>query len=192
MNQDSITPTDEELLLAARNGDHEAFGELIKRHERRVATTVKGMLGDTPEAEDIGQETFLRLFRSLKSFRGESKIETYLTRIAINLSINELRRRRRHSLLSLEHDAIQGQPQTSMEPGYDRTESQEAVQKAISSLKPKLRSVVVLRMIDGYSTAETSKILRIPQGTVLSRLARAQMKLKEILSSFGLGERNEG
>ncbi|MDH5745133.1 MAG: helix-turn-helix domain-containing protein, partial [Candidatus Aminicenantes bacterium] len=76
---------EQELVRAAKNGDKNAFKELIKKYEHQVAATVIGMLGNCPEAEDVGQETFIRLYQSLDKFRGEASLGTYLTRIAINL-----------------------------------------------------------------------------------------------------------
>lgn len=183
--------------MAARSGDQGAFAQLVKRHADGVATTAKGMLGDTPEAEDVGQETFVRLFHSLKTFRGESKLGTYLTRIAINLSINELRRRKRHDILyaptgGRPYDERHVVPDPVSEFEYDAMESRDAVRTAIASLKPRLRAVIVLRLIDGYSTKETAGILKIPMGTVLSRLSRAQLKLKEILAPHTGGGSDEG
>lgn len=183
--------------MAARSGDQGAFAQLVKRHADRVATTAKGMLGDTPEAEDVGQETFVRLFHSLKTFRGESKLGTYLTRIAINLSINELRRRKRHDILyaptgGRPYDERHVVPDPVSEFEYDAMESRDAVRTAIASLKPRLRAVIVLRLIDGYSTKETAGILKIPMGTVLSRLSRAQLKLKELLAPHIGGGNDEG
>jgi len=109
-------------------------------------------------------------------------VGTYLTRIAINLSINELKKRQRKSKiffrnLSEEDFDI---PDYNNQNQFD--DQKEIVQRAIQRLEPKFRSVVVLRLIDGYSTSETAEILKLPIGTVLSRLARAQKKLKEILS----------
>jgi RNA polymerase sigma-70 factor (ECF subfamily) len=77
--------TDEQLIQASKQGDEQAFKELIRRHESRVASTVIGMLGNCPEAEDVGQETFIQFYKNLKHFRGDASIGTYLTRIAINL-----------------------------------------------------------------------------------------------------------
>jgi RNA polymerase sigma-70 factor (ECF subfamily) len=144
------------------------------------------MLGNCPEAEDVGQETFIRFYNSLKNFRGESSVGTYLTRIAINLSLNELKRRKRRSYFFQK----QGQesfdiPDEGSENAYDG--QHDMIQNAIEKLEAKFRAVIVLRLIDGYSTEETAKMLKIPIGTVLSRLARAQQKLKKILSST-LGE----
>jgi RNA polymerase sigma-70 factor (ECF subfamily) len=146
------------------------------------------MLGHTTEAEDVGQETFVRFYQSLHRFRGESSIGTYLTRIAINLSLNEIRRRtrRRNLFFSKSENTIEDVPDTH--DLKDQKEINTLVQWGLQKLPPKFQSVIVLRLIDGYSTEETAKILNLPVGTVLSRLARAQMKLKEILTPIFKGE----
>jgi RNA polymerase sigma-70 factor (ECF subfamily) len=140
------------------------------------------MLGHTTEAEDVGQETFVRFYQSLDRFRGESSIGTYLTRIAINLSLNEIRKRKRNRNLffSKNENVIDNVP--DKHDLKDQKETNALVQWGLQKLPPKFRSVIVLRLIDGYSTEETAKILNLPIGTVLSRLARAQIKLKEILA----------
>jgi hypothetical protein len=89
---------DSQLIAAARDGDPRAFANLVERYENKIARTVIAMLGDSAEADDVGQETFIRFYRSLDSFREESALGTYLTRIAINLSLNELKRRKRRGL----------------------------------------------------------------------------------------------
>jgi RNA polymerase sigma-70 factor (ECF subfamily) len=182
VTQDSLT--EQELITAAREGDDEAFKDLVRRHESRVAATVIGMLGNCPEADDVGQETFIRLYKSLNKFRGESSLGTYLTRIAINLSLNELKRRRRRSVLFFQKpiEEIGDIPDTKA-AGH-MSEDKELVHQAIQKLDDKFRSVVVLRLIDGYSTEETAEILNLPVGTVLSRLSRAQKKLRELLTPF--------
>jgi len=162
-----------------------AFKEFIKQNEHRVAKTVIGMLGACPEAEDVGQETFIRFFKSLDKFRGDSSVSTYLTRIAINLSLNELKKRKRLDKYffkksgSGEDKTLENLPAGPLESR--EREAKDMVGKAVAQLKPEFRAVIVLRLIDGYTSAETAKILNLPLGTVLSRLARGQMKLKEIL-----------
>lgn len=176
---------EEELVQAARAGDDEAFREIVKRHEPAVARTVIGMLGNSPEAEDVGQETFIRFYRALPAFRGESSVATYLTRIAINLSLNELKRRKRMAgRLSAKPVEEHGNIADEKQDIYGMME-RGRVRRAIDQLDEKSRSVVVLRLMDGYSTEETSRILKIPVGTVLSRLSRAQMKLRDILIGTG-------
>jgi RNA polymerase sigma-70 factor (ECF subfamily) len=173
--------TDQELVAAAKDGDDDAFKELVMRYEPVVAATVIGMLGNCPEAEDVGQETFIRFYNGIKSFRGDSRVKTYITRIAMNQAINEIRRRKRRNKVfsSTPADELGEMPDGRF--ADDRGTDRELIERAIQKLDEDFRSVVVLRLIDGYSTAETAKILGIPVGTVLSRLSRAQKKLREIL-----------
>ena len=177
-------PSDDQLIAAAKRGSLESFGKLVERHEGRVAATVIGMLGDCAEADDIGQEVFLRFYQAIRKFRGESKVETYLTRIAINLSLNELKRRKRHQLLFVRSSSTSDADTSYHDRGQDQRDQKQIIDWALQELKPAFRSVIVLRLIDGYSTEETSNILNIPVGTVLSRLARAQEKLKQNLEPW--------
>lgn len=177
---ESVGLTDEKLIATALGGDHEGFKELVRRYESKVAAVVIGMMGPGPEAEDVGQEVFIHFYQSLNRFRGESGVGTYLTRIAINLSLNELKRRkRRYELFSNGTDEMHEIPDLSVENPSNAQD--EAVRLAVQQLKPELRSVIVLRHIEGYSTKETAGILKIPIGTVLSRQARAKSKLKKLL-----------
>ncbi len=143
------------------------------------------MLGDTAEADDVAQEVFIRFFQSLDKFRGEAKLGTYLSRIAINLSLNELKRRQRKNrwLTFIKKD----DPNLLVEDASANpinNETKDLVQKALQILEPEFRSVIVLRMLDGYSVKETADILQVPEGTVASRLARGQKKLKGILEKI--------
>ena len=181
--RDVLDQTDEQLTAAAREGDDSAFEQIVRRHEPAVAATVIGMLGRCIEAEDVGQETFIRLHRGLSRFRGEASLKTYITRIAINLSLNELKRRKRRVSLFSRKPVEEFHNLEAKGEGSERRDTRDMVRKAIDQLDDKFRPVVVLRLIDGYSTEETAKILEIPAGTVLSRLARAQQKLKAILTT---------
>ena len=178
---------DEDLIARVRGGDTAAFRYLVERYEDRVATTVKSMLGHTAEAEDVGQETFIRFFRALSSFRGDSSVSTYLNRIAINLSLNALKRRKRFlSRFTQAEEEFDFPPLAPHE--IDASEKKQLVQKALDALPPSFRSVVVLRMIDGYSTKETAEMLNLPLGTVLSRLSRAQDKMRDWLLPYMIDE----
>lgn len=170
------------MIQKAREGDHEAFKELIKKYERQVAATVIGMLGHVPEVEDVGQETFIRFYRSLPKFRGDASAGTYLTRIAINLCLNEIkkRKRQRNFYSSQSGDNIEDLPDKNS--NSSQREAAKIVHWGLKKLPGKFRTVLVLRLIDGYSTEETARILKLPVGTVLSRLARGQQKLREILA----------
>ena len=165
--------SDEELIEDSRRGDLAAFKTLVIRHEGKVAGVVRSMLGATPEADDVGQEVFIRFYESLGKFRGESAVGTYLIRIAINLSLNEIKRRkRRFSIFTKEEEGWQKGTTD------DRTDLDEMIAYEFSQLDNDFRAVATLRLIEGYSTEETATILGIPMGTVLSRLARAQKKLR--------------
>ena len=178
--------TDDVLIEKMLAGDENAFREFIKKYESRIASIVIRMLGNTPEAEDVGQETFIRFFQSMDKFRKESSIGTYLTRIAINLSLNELKKRKRRSFLSLDKSSKSINFDIADENRYhEKEDARELVNRALAQLEPKFRTVVILRLVEGYSTQETAEILKLPTGTVLSRLARGQKKLKQILQWLG-------
>lgn len=173
---------DLELIDAVKSGNTGAFAEIIDRYQHVVASTVFGFLGECQEAEDIGQEVFIRFYKSISNFRGDAQLSTYLTRIAINLSLNEIKRRNRKKMFSLDYWINSKAGQSDSSVSQSNFEKKELIYFAIDKLEPKFRSVLVLRIIDGYSTDETAKILSLPKGTVLSRLARAQQKLKKILA----------
>jgi len=173
---------DQELIEKAKGGDKAAFSMLVRKYEQTVAAVVIGMLGNTADAEDVGQNVFIRFYKALSDYRGEAALGTYLTRIAINLSLNELKRRQRMNLFFFR--PAPGSPDIDLKDEQNRQDeydTKQAVHHALQQLEPKFRSVVVLRMLQGYSTKETAEILKLPLGTVLSRLSRAQDKLKELL-----------
>ncbi len=174
--------TDKELIELAGKGDQKAFKLLVERYQQQVRTTVVGMLGDVAEADDVAQNVFIRFYQSMDKFRGEAGLGTYLTRIAINLSLNELKRRQRNVKRFLSFSRPNRDidlPDRSESP--DRLEKRDSISKALQALDPDFRTIAVLRLVDGYSVKETAEMLQLPMGTVASRLARAQRKLKEIL-----------
>jgi len=176
---------DLELVGRSRDGDDSAFSELVCRYQHTVAKTVIGMLGAGDDAEDVGQQVFIRFFRALDDYRGEAALGTYLTRIAINLSLNELKRRKRMSQIFFRPpESYPEKYEMKADNAESELDAEEVVNKALQNLEPKFRSVVVLRMIQGYSTKETAEMLKLPLGTVLSRLSRAQDKLKELLKDL--------
>lgn len=179
--------SDVDLIARARAGDDRAFGALVERHQGAVAATVIGMLGRGDDADDVGQETFIRFHRSLDRFRGESSLKTYLVHIAMNLSINALKRRRRSLLRFVsgdEHDVDLPEPRIGPDGDVDANELQVVVQRAVARLGEKHRAVVVLRLFQDCSTRETAQILGVPEGTVLSRLSRAMKDLEAQLEPY--------
>ena len=184
----TLTPeqdAEQRLVTRARHGNRAAFREIVERYEGLVAATVINMLGRGPEAEDVGQQTFIRFYKALDQYRGEGGLAPYLTRIAVNLSLNALDKRKRRRKRFVSREASE-----RIEPAFDgardlrRFDEEELVHKAIQQLNPTHRSVIVLRLINGYSTRETAEMLDVPVGTVLSRLYRAQEKLRQILAPY--------
>ena len=174
--------SDEELVSRIRNGDKDAFGALVTRNQHTITRTVSAMLGNCAEVDDIVQEVFIRFYDTVHRFRGDASPRTYLKRIAINRSLDALRRRKRMQsyFTSMDHPAVKTARQ-SAPASFATFDHAEMIQQAIDALKPNQRSVVVLRLIEGYSTRETAQILTIPVGTVLSRLSRATKVLRNSL-----------
>lgn len=166
------------LVQRVTEGDTKAFEQIVKQYKPMMAKVIIGMVGNREDAEDIGQEAFIRFYRSMNQYKGDASLGTYLTRIAINLSLNEIKRRKAKSQVSLEE---KHESQYSDGHSFQKRDHSELVQKALTRLETKYRSVVVLRLMQGFSTKETAKILKIPTGTVLSRLARGQEKLRKII-----------
>ena len=183
MNRESFKGAGDDILVrSALNGNKDAFGEIVNRYRKMVSRTVKGMLGDSVFADDIGQEVFIKLYNSLSEFRGEAKLSTYIQKIAVNLTLNELKKRKRFFSMFLQKDNDELHQYDIPDNGDEnRNDARDLVNKALMALDPRFRIIVTMRMLQGYSTKETAEILDIPLGTVLSRLSRAQEQLKEIL-----------
>jgi len=173
------------LVKASLEGDKGAFGEIVTRYQRMVARTVKGMLGDTVFAEDLGQEVFIKLYYSLPEFRGDSRLSTYIQRIAVNLTLNEIKRRKRFlSTFTQTGESEVYEYDVADSDDEERKDAKELVSKALQQMDPKFRLILTMRMLQGYSTKETAEILELPLGTVLSRLARAQEQMRKILEKL--------
>jgi len=176
---------DNELIKASINGDKLAFGEIVDRYRKLVARTVKGMLGDSVFAEDIGQEVFIKLYYSLPDFRGEAKLSTYIQKIAVNLTLNEIKRRKRFfSMFAQKGNNEMYEFEVADVDNQEKREAAEIVNRALMSLEPKFRIIVSMRMLQGYSTKETAEIMGLPLGTVLSRLSRAREQLKNVIEKL--------
>lgn len=186
------------LLRRARDGDADAFEQLVEPHLGRLYNYIARLIGDPADAEDLTQEVLLRVHRALGSFRGGASFQTWLYRIATNLVVDAMRQRsRERARVSSLDDPLQAQqgelareiPDTEREP-WERTQAaelSEVVQDAIQSLSPKLRSVVVLFDIQGLTYEEIAETLRVPLGTVKSRLFNARCRLRELLLPYVAG-----
>jgi RNA polymerase sigma-70 factor (ECF subfamily) len=146
-----------------------------------VARTIAGILGRTDEVDDVAQDVFIKFYDTLPNYRGDAAVETYLKRIALNKSLDVLRKIKRRRMKLVDADTVRADGAALSVDGnreIDDRETTRIVQKAIEELSPRHRAVVVLRMIEGYSTEQTAEILEVPYGTVLSRLNRAMDRLR--------------
>ena len=185
INEAYNVPEETELVNASLNGDKKAFGKIVTKYQKMVARTVKGMLGDSAFADDIGQEVFIKLYYSLSEFRGEARLSTYIQKIAVNLTLNEIKRRKRFfSMFSQKGNNEMYEFEITDQDNEERKEAAELVNKALMAMDPKFRIILTMRMLQGYSTKETAEILDLPLGTVLSRLSRAQDQLRNILKKL--------
>ena len=185
MSQSS--PDDAALLESALEGDQQAFGSLVLRYQDRLFNTMLRVLTSTEDARDVTQNAFVQAFLKLESFRGDSKFYTWLYRIAMNLALSHMRRRK--SVVSIEHaretSAMEVEDRNPLP--QDRLVGDERVrlvQQALSQLGDQSRQILVLREIEDCSYETIAEILELPIGTVRSRLFRARMQLKEQLQAL--------
>lgn len=174
------------LIHRCAAGDEMAFAELVAEHQRMVVQLAVNLLGDRDEALDLSQEVFLRVFRTIARFRGQSTLRTWIYRIAVNQARNRhrfWRRRHRADQVSLDaHVASHGEFRSAIEAGPDRVLAQKELaarlQSALDALPFDQRTAIVLREVDGLSYDEIAYSLGVAVGTVKSRLTRARQMLR--------------
>lgn len=184
--------SDESLVAKCQKGERSAFDELVLRYQKKVFNITYRMVGNYTEASDLAQEAFVRAYKSIKKFRGQSSFYTWLYTIASNICRNRLRylARHRRSVVSLDNPVHTEEgvvsreiADTSLSPMaiLERKMKGESIQKAINSLDARHRIVVVLRDIELLPYDEICRILKINIGTIKSRLHRARSILREKL-----------
>jgi len=173
-----------ELVRRARDGDHEAFAVLVTRHESMVMRTALALLGHVDLAQDAAQEAFLRFFRYLRRFDETRELGPWLYRLVVNVCHDLGRRRSRHRFVPLEESGEVEAPASreAVESGIARAEARALVRQAILTLPEKERAALVLRDIEGQSTADVARILGSSEGTVRSQVARARLKIRAHVS----------
>lgn len=172
-----------------KKGDHAAFEEIVSFYQNKVYHIVYRMVGDSYEAQDIAQEAFIRAYTNIHSFDENRKFSTWLYRIATNLSIDRLRKKKPDFHLDAEVKGTEGLDMYSQlaadqalpEEEVESMELQSYIHKEILSLPPKYRSVIVLRFLDDLSLAEIGEILDLPLGTVKTRIHRGRELLRKKL-----------
>ena len=182
--------SDMEIVSLIVAGDSAAFELLMRRYNRMLYRTARSIMREDAEAEDVLQDAYLLAYRSLKSFRGDAKLSTWLTRIVVNEAVARLRKtNRRAQVISLDGDVEQnGEPLMCETPGEQpehaamRSEARRLLEKHIDRLPDIFRSVFVLRALEEMSVEETAVCLDIPEATVRTRFFRARSQLREALS----------
>jgi RNA polymerase sigma-70 factor (ECF subfamily) len=192
--------TDRDLVERARTGDSDAFGILVRRHQKRIFRLALHLVRTGAEAEDVTQETFVRAYQALGRFDGRSEPFTWLYRICVNLSLNLIRSRKSQRISSpvdttsadggrIESFLREERPSHGRDPAAatEDREMAKALIEGIDALSETLRTTLVLVCIDGLGHDEASKVLGCPEGTVAWRVHEARRKLREHLRARGFG-----
>ncbi|NLI60518.1 MAG: sigma-70 family RNA polymerase sigma factor [Clostridiales bacterium] len=185
-----------QLIDKFMDGDLAAFEELVLLFDKKIYNYCLRMTNNPSDAEDLAQEVFIKVYRNLKSFRKDSKFSTWIYRIAHNTCVDNYRRKR-FKLISLNKEEDQQEemdipsPNPLPEEQLVSQEQYKLIKECIAELKPKYKSVIILRDIQSYSYKEIADILDIPIGTVKSNISRARALLREALKArrMELGER---
>lgn len=190
----AVGPSDQELVLRFKEGDRHAYEEIVRRYQHRVYGLAYRWMRDERIAEEVAQDVFIALFRSLSRFRGDAKLSTWIYRVVINHCKNRklYRKRRRMD----QHEPLDGKRNEDDDgpsrqfaddgPGSDsvahRSEAEVLVHQALGQLDEDQRQIIVLRDIEDLSYEEIGELMGVPRGTVKSRLHRARASLAQVLS----------
>jgi len=184
--------SDAQLVRLCLRGDGPSWEELVRRHSRRVYNLCYRFTGNSTSAEDLSQEVFLKIFRTLASYQSaQGAFPTWLTSVTRNLLVDHYRRTRRDRITDSIEDAM---PQLEEKHSPERTPDRFAqaselstqLQRGLSRLSPELREAVVLRDLQGLDYGEIRTVLQVPEGTVKSRINRGRIELARILVEMGV------
>jgi RNA polymerase sigma-70 factor (ECF subfamily) len=189
-----IQSTDHELVLLARTGSEKAFRELLDRYQRPVFSLVYRMVRDRERAEDLAQETFIRVFNHLERYDPKYKFSSWIFKIASNLAIDQLRKKEpetvslegsRHAANAEQQEATRIQIESRDETPEQSLEAKElgaGIEQAVGKLRPEYRTAIILRHVEGRPYEEISQIMDVPLGTVKTYIRRARLELRETLA----------
>ena len=181
------------LVAAAKDGDREAYSELVRRYERKIFRLAQNITRNPEDAEDVMQDAFLKAYEHLDSFNGDSRFYTWLVRITVNQALMKLRKRRANHF-SLDQPVAAGDADLvpreiedwapSPEHRYAQSELRDILGAALKQLAPAYRIVFWLRDVEEVSTEETARLLGLSIPGVKARLSRARFRLRNILNQF--------
>jgi RNA polymerase sigma-70 factor, ECF subfamily len=181
---------DQELVAQAAAGSREAFDDLVRRHQVSIVSLARALTNGSADAEDLAQEVFLRVWRSLRGFRGDSTFRTWLHRVAVNVihshhgRVSRLRRLVQPPPAEPDNDPI-GRAADPVDVESDVV-MRDAIDRALGSLPEELRVAVTLRDVQGLDYKEIAAVLEVPIGTVESRIFRGRQRLKPLLEPLRL------
>jgi len=194
--------TDAALVMRCQASDRAAFDDIVLRYQDRVFSYVRHLISDRQDAEDITQEVFIRAYASLGSFESRASLQTWLFRIATNLCIDYIRKRRNRDRIPVSLDKLRDEARAD---GYGLADVQDdpadallenelrhRLLRAVYQLPERLRTVVVLHDIEGLPYDQVAGILRCPLGTVKSRLFHARMALRDLMLPYLRGDTDQG
>ena len=188
-----VASDDLDLVHASKNGDVAAFEHLVKRYDRKLLRIAQSVTHNTEDAKDAVQEAFLKAFQNLGQFREESRFSTWLISITVNQSLMKLRKQRSTREVSLDDDFQADGDMPPMEVAdwapnpeqlYWASELRDILISALKELRPALRTVFVLRDIEGLSIDQTAEVLNLSQAAVKARLWRVRLQLREHLTKY--------
>ncbi len=191
-SQDYTTQEDVLLVKSAKTGDMLAFEELVARHRDKIYARAFSMMRNEDEALDLSQEAWIKAWQRLVQFQGDSSFATWMTRITINLCLDQIRKNKRHraesiEVLDEESGGVERQmPVVHVNPteGLERTELRKRIDEALGKLSPEHRSVLILHEFEDLEYKEIAKRMECSIGTVMSRLFYARRKMAALLAGF--------
>ncbi len=172
------------LLAAARSGDLAAFESLMRRHERLVLLTALRLSGSLPDAQDVSQEVFLKLFRNLGSMAAEDALPAWLYRVTVNACYDLRRRHRRRPECPMETAGQIAAAEPDPQLAVTEAERRRAVELSLRMLPEKERAAIVLRDLEGLSTPEVAKVLGSSEATVRSQISKARVKMRDFVERY--------
>jgi RNA polymerase sigma-70 factor (ECF subfamily) len=184
--QEAQRESEHSLVQRAQSGDEHAFASLFQLHKKRVYSVCLLMTKDLAEAEDLTQEAFLQVFRSVRSFRGDSAFSTWLYRVAVNTVLMKIRRRKAPPVLSLDEPVSSESPSVrrdvgKADPHLSGAIDRIALRRAMSELPDGCRKIFVLHEVEGYQHNEIAQMLDCSVGNSKSQLHKAKMKMRDLL-----------
>jgi len=190
--QDKASLADDVLVRRAQRGDMVAFEELVTRHRDKIYARAFSMMRNEDDAVDLSQEAWVKGWQRLKQFQGESSFLTWMTRIVINLCLDQLRKQKRHRLESIEQmDEETGGVERQMPvitpnptEGLERQELRQRIDKALGQLSYEHRTVLILHEFEGLEYKEIAKRMVCSIGTVMSRLFYARRRMANLMTSY--------